>query len=284
MAINVTLPQLGLKGSSTKDLIISILSEEWPLSAKEIFARVQKSGAEVSYQAVHKLLLQFCEGGVLEKEGVSYQLSKGWISRIKQFATSLEKRYEGKDAFLSELSTFRGSFEFTFNNVTDFSLGMAAMLLSERCAKSKGTCRLAVLRHGWWPLTFQFDQFLLLRKIVKLHSAPYCIIRKDSPFARWLNKQYNLIGFNSKIVDGLKDYNDDIAIIGSLIVQVNYSKETKKVIDELYARTPGLTALFKEYVVSTFPQKKVEINFKVSENSSLAATLGKHYLKVWKGS
>ena len=72
MAINLTLPQLNRKGFSTKDLIVSILSEEWPLSAKEIFKRTQRGfEADVSYQAVHKVLSELEGNFIVEKVGKS---------------------------------------------------------------------------------------------------------------------------------------------------------------------------------------------------------------------
>lgn len=276
------LPSQSPRKPSTRDLIISILGDQWPLSAKEISTRLgKKSDAQVSYQAVHKLLAQLCEEKVLEKSAGRYQLAKAWIADVKQFITSLENKYESKETFLAGIAEFKNSFEFTFHDVTDFALSMAEMLVSERFVTSKGGYRVAALRHGWWTLRFNFDQFLLLKKISRLLNKPYCIIKKDSPFVRWLNKQYTLAGFRPKTVDGLEGPDDDILICGSLIVQVNYSKETKKIIDELYAKIFSLTDLFKHYAVSTRPEEKAEIRFKITDNPALAATLGKHYMDIW---
>jgi len=279
----VNLPRFNSKSVSTKDIVISILGDQWPLSAKEIFTRLgKKSDTQVSYQAVHKLLAQLCGEKVLEKGGGRYQLSKAWIASAKQFITALEKKYESKETFIRGINEFKGSFEFDFNDITDFSLSMADMLLSDRVAKSKGRYRMVSLRYGWWPLTFSFDHIALLRKILKAHlSTPYAIIQKDSSFGRWLNRQYNAIGFKSKIIPGLDEYNDDILVSGSLIAQVNYSVETKKAIDVLYNKISDLRALFKEYVKPTFPKKGIEIHFKITENPALAATLGKHYMDIW---
>jgi len=272
------------ESGSTKETIIFILSEEWPLSTKEIAARVnKKSNKQITYQAVHKVLLQLCNEKVLEKNKGQYKLADFWIENIKRFITAVEKKYAARENFIEELAKFKNYFEFTFDNVTNFSVSMAEMLLSERFANVKGGYRLGSLRHGWWPPTFSFDQVLLLGKIAKVHK-PICIIRKDYPFSRWLHKQYNLVGFRTKIHTGLIDNNDDILLVGPLIVQINYSKETKTAIDALYQKTNGLTALFKEYVSSTFPKTKISIKVSISENQALATTLGKHYLEIWKNS
>ncbi len=281
MSQNIVLPKISGKSKSTRDLIISVLSEEWPLSAKQVFERVKKqSGESISYQAVHKVLLQLSGEKILEKRGNDYQLSKDWVAGMKTLFNSLEQRYGGKEAFIAGIAEFKGSFEFTFNDLTDFALRMAEMLLADRLIKSKGS-RVASVRHGWWPLKFSFDQFPLLRKITKLHGKPPVIIRNDSPFARWISNQYKLAGFKTKIITGVEDYNDDILICGSLIVQIRYSKETKKAIDELFKKNPTLATLFKTYVISGLPDKKIEIHFKITENPALAATLGKHYMDIW---
>ncbi|HLD58935.1 MAG TPA: hypothetical protein VI977_04850 [archaeon] len=277
------LPERTKPAVSTKDLVIQILGEEWPLTIKQIHERVKRqSDQNLTYQAVHKLLVRLSNEGVIEKETGKYKLSKTWIFNTKQFIASIDRKYSAKEAFLANLSSFKGSFDFTFNDISDLALSMAEMFLSERCQKATGPYWIGVLRHGWWPLKFSFDQFLLLKKISKSLSYPYSIIRKDSLFARWVDKQYKLANFKSKIIDGLQDYNDDIVIMGSLIAQVNYSNATKKAIDDLYAKIPGLTALFKEYVVPSFPKIKVEINFKMTEDPALAATLGKHYMEIWQ--
>lgn len=273
------------ESTSTKETIIFILSEEWSLSAKEIVARVNKNSKKpITYQAVHKVLLQLCNEKVLEKNKGRYKLSGHWIENIRKFISSVEKKYAARKNFLDELATFKNYFEFTFDNVTDFTLSMAEMLVSERFSRVKGGYRTCALRHGWWPPIFSFDQFLILRKICKVHSKPTCVIRKDSPFGRWLKKQYDLVGFRTKIVDGLKDNNDDIIVAGPMILQVTYSKETKNAIDLLYQKTNGLSTLFKEYVISTFPKTKINIKVSISENQALATMLGKHYFEIWKNS
>src|SRR3989344_2244287 len=122
------------KAVGTKENIILILSEQWPLSTKEIFERVRKSsGNPLTYQAVHKSLRELLDEAVLEKETGKYKLSKNWILNTKQFILSIDKRYSVKEAFIANLSSFKSSFDFTFTDVTDFALSMAEMFLHERC-------------------------------------------------------------------------------------------------------------------------------------------------------
>ena len=95
MTINLVLPQIGSGGGGTKDHIISILSQEWPLSTKEIKSRISKQfSGELTYQAVHKALNELEQQKVLKKENGTYELSKDWVDGIESFAKSLiEQRY-----------------------------------------------------------------------------------------------------------------------------------------------------------------------------------------------
>ena len=49
-----------------KSLIIEILSEDWPLTAKKIYYKIKKKGKSVSYQAVFKSLQYLAEKKSIE--------------------------------------------------------------------------------------------------------------------------------------------------------------------------------------------------------------------------
>ena len=85
---------LSKQNKSTKDAVISVLAEKWPLTAKEIYNRVKReSNTTVSYQAIHKLLNQLIEEKIIVKEGMGYLLNKDWIKNLKNFSSSLEELY-----------------------------------------------------------------------------------------------------------------------------------------------------------------------------------------------
>src|SRR3989338_2908002 len=82
------------KGISTKDLVIRILSEEWPLSVKQVFERVKKaSGQALTYQAVHKTVSSLLKEGILEKDFSGFSLNLEWIKKNRANAELLEDYY-----------------------------------------------------------------------------------------------------------------------------------------------------------------------------------------------
>ncbi len=88
--IHETFPLLGSQGG-TKQAIISILSQEWPLNAKQVFQHVNKSMPKtVTYQAVHKLLKQLETEGVVDKMGSQYRLRPEWILEMEKFVGQMK--------------------------------------------------------------------------------------------------------------------------------------------------------------------------------------------------
>jgi len=94
MGVEIVLPEMGAK-KSVKDLVISILTDDWPLTLKRIYNQIKKRYAvSVTYQAVHKAINELKEKGVIKKEGKVYLIDKKWIENIKDFSEKLEKSYE----------------------------------------------------------------------------------------------------------------------------------------------------------------------------------------------
>jgi hypothetical protein len=86
------------KSSTTKDTIIQILSEEWPLTVKQIYERVQKKADKaITYQAVHKTLKQMFVEGVLEFSDKKYSVSKKWLKNNKLIYDALLHSYSVKE-------------------------------------------------------------------------------------------------------------------------------------------------------------------------------------------
>ena len=78
-----------------KDAIVSILSQEWPLTMKEIyFAAVRQHALNVSYQAMHKATKQLIQRRIITRNERTYSLNTEWIKQIKGFTENLEKAYE----------------------------------------------------------------------------------------------------------------------------------------------------------------------------------------------
>jgi len=79
--------------------IIDILSEKWPLNAKQVYHKVQRNlGRDLSYQAIHKALTQLLSEGIVSKKERNYFLNPLWLKEINNFTRRILESYEsGKE-------------------------------------------------------------------------------------------------------------------------------------------------------------------------------------------
>jgi len=104
------MPQTRGNEASVKDLIVSVLSKEWPLNTRKIYNRVAKIYAiPCSYQAVHKSIKKLVKAKVLIQDGREYRLNLQWLDQIKIFSEGVRQEYAAKGVVL-ELSDTSFSF------------------------------------------------------------------------------------------------------------------------------------------------------------------------------
>ncbi|MCR4336142.1 MAG: hypothetical protein NUV57_06455, partial [archaeon] len=93
MINELSLLKLNPESASTKQKIIDILSNEWPLSAKSIYDKLQKQySSEISYQATHKTIQDLETEKIIEKKEKGYQLNLEWVQQSKKSLENVEKK------------------------------------------------------------------------------------------------------------------------------------------------------------------------------------------------
>ncbi|MDO8647408.1 MAG: hypothetical protein Q7R70_03260 [Candidatus Diapherotrites archaeon] len=88
-----------MQKESVSKNIIAVLSEEWPLNAKEVYHKVQRNlGRNLSYQAIHKCLTVLLDDGIITKKEREYSLNPIWLKEINAFTRRVLENYEsGKE-------------------------------------------------------------------------------------------------------------------------------------------------------------------------------------------
>jgi hypothetical protein len=99
--IELTLPEFDTDGKSTKDLVIMLLLRQHPLSAKQVWYKVNRLfGRNISYQGVYKTVSILLENGVLNKSEIGYEINTQWINRVRRFTQTFEKTYSDSEGEL----------------------------------------------------------------------------------------------------------------------------------------------------------------------------------------
>ncbi|MFH1182575.1 MAG: hypothetical protein V1702_06460, partial [Candidatus Woesearchaeota archaeon] len=104
-----------LSGETTRNIILRILANEWPLSMKKIYFGVKKaSGKAMTYQAVYKSVKELLAGGILSRQENGYMISPLWVEKSGEFIGKLAEAYEKGD-----LGSVRRIQEFNFNSLNE---------------------------------------------------------------------------------------------------------------------------------------------------------------------
>ena len=270
---------------SSKDLIIAILSREWPLSTKELHHKMLKETKNnVTYQAVHKLVTLLESEKVVVKNGKTYQLGIEWLRQRKYYYETIYNKYTQNSLGYDDVPKNFNEFTLVFNDISKFCVETARVIAEKKFVGNGPNIGVGVLTHVWWPLEFNFPDFRIFMRMTKNVDATYALVRNDAPLDRWLEGQWYKGGFGHvKLrvnVDGIKE---DIIVHGDTVWQVNYSEETKQLLDRIYTRARDLTGLFREYFFSPEKETQQYIEVKLTRNPMFAELMRKKILEYFNG-
>lgn len=278
MTLNITIPQLNSNSKSTKDKVISILSNKWPLSAKEIFNILQREhGAEVSYQAVHKILNELQEEKILEKNGKTYQISKEWIQRVKKFGSELEEKYvNGKKVDFEHFESMHLVFD-NFMNLARFIVN--DFFINFPNPKNKSF--VCFWRHTYGIIGASETEYANMKKMFT-ENVHYGICRNNTKLDNYLAEFYEKMG--KKCINGVDyPFYDDTYICGDFVCQAFFPKEYLKKIDNFFKQIKEMTpeVLQKYAEVQFSPQIKGHLV--IFKNHEFAEILRDYAIKVYEG-
>jgi hypothetical protein len=124
---------LDSKKKTAKSLIIKVLSEEWPLSARKIYNALRKDfHAGFTYQAVYFALREFAREGVVISKERKYSLSPKWVESISSFADYMSQKYS-KEGNVSKKQLE----ELSFSNISEVFRFALANINSDFFGKSR---------------------------------------------------------------------------------------------------------------------------------------------------
>jgi len=275
---------LNLVSGSSKERIVGILGEQWPLSAKEIYNKLQKnSSLTSSYQATHKMLLQLVDSGVVAKNGGNYELNRVWISNMKKISLNLEQNYETKNKNYSLDKNQDSQVKWVFEDTGSFCVEMAKLLGSDLGAGVQGG--IGLMKHAWWPMRFNFLDFASLAKMLKSNpGGTYLVTQKNTPLSQWIIKQYKTFGMTKiKIGEPSLKLENDFAAKGDFIIETKFSEQMKKRMDEIYNKAEnleGLSNLYKEHMKKSNSYSE-HIEVTITKNPELSRFLQNQLLEKY---
>ena len=241
-----------------------MLSQEYPLSAKEVFARLQKTGInQLTYQASHKALKELVEEKVVVKEKTKYALDPIWIQGLKSFALDLSETYSRKgkvdphaDVISLHFSTLLGMLRFIVG------------YFESRFPNPEKKDSICVWKHPWSVVGFSEVELDHLRKLLK-RNQHYALCPHSFPLDKMFSNMVAQLGKKTKLKAKMKlDY--DMKIHGDYLAQIYFPKELKEELDKIYKETKSVEKLDYHKLLTRVAEKQCDILVVITKNKELA--------------
>jgi hypothetical protein len=284
--IELSLPQPEEDAKQAKDLIVSILSREHPLSLIEIYNRIKKErNTGKTYQAVRKAIDLLLHEGVLTKNDKKYAISKPWLLRIKGFADNLLAKYENTTVvhtFTTELAKDKYAI-YTFHTLLDLDNFWGDVMTHWLAHRTKKEANIVFCdtHDPWWMLINLGRETTLFENIVKQGNQTYFALRHNTPIAQWSQKLYKDIGVHTSISEKPAPNGRDINVLGDLIIQVEYDAATRQHIRELCTKTKSIDTLSPS-AVAKLASQPCKATFVVLRNAEMAHALREQFFSEHK--
>ena len=233
------------KKGGIKDIVLSILSGEYPLSAREIYKLVKKQKS-ISYQAVYKILNQLEKDKTLKKHNLGYSISNEWINYLDKFLNKIKWNYSSQQGninkILNGIKKDGDILMITANSLSE-SRDYQKIIKKQICDKykeidiSKRPTTLSLKSH-FGSTIFETKSILKDEDHLLIIFPHYSIVKNKTFLDLWAKK----ITTNNPIAKKYKkikigiDYgiDYDLKIYDDITIEIHYPKNLIKKLDETY--------------------------------------------------
>ncbi|MFA5763333.1 MAG: hypothetical protein WC915_00805 [archaeon] len=270
MSINILAPQL--KSDSLKDLIISLLADEFPLSAKEIHSRISKSKS-VSYQAVFKVLNQLNKDTVLNKKQSKYEINQEWISDLKKFTDKITQKTNNPNQNISKVINFDTLFE--------YYIYLLDTLSSQSLLENDDQNYLfGVMRHIWYS-PVEGKNYEKFKDMCSNHKT-FAICQGNTLVDKWLKQYYLDAGSTGILLNSKYNFEEELAITGKYIIRTFFDENTKNIIDKVYSTAKDSSEIISRAFLDKLFNNKANIKVTITRDPELAQIYKEKLLKMFK--
>jgi hypothetical protein len=223
---------------TVRECIISILSEEFPLSTNQLKNEInKKNGKTITYQAVHKELNTLLEEKAIKKEDKTFSLNLEWIQKKHLFFKKTYINYTKlKKYSLGLLKRVREDgmpISLEFNSISEMDEYFVHVMEYFQEITPKNIEIVMIYRHNWWPLLYGKREETVIDQTNKRF---YCLCTSDTPLDQWATKYENKIGMNVKISSKRFD-TWNVHVYGDIIIQFNIDPAITTEIDKYFDET-----------------------------------------------
>ena len=185
-----------MKRQLVKELIVEILGNEFPLSAKKIYNYITKKyGKQLTYHAVYKAINALLDSRVISKRETQYSLNKEYINRICDFANRVSVLYgQERPELIKEFP--KEKFSIRILN-SQYEMGLFVLNILNECRKNE------VIAIAWptiWPpMTNVPEVEKLIKSIYSKTNETYALSGKNGLLDRLFARKWEKLGMSQKL-------------------------------------------------------------------------------------
>lgn len=279
MVFDLMVPELGKRGKSTKDAIVSLLVSEWPLSSRKIFFHLKKNyNYNYSYQAVFKAIGELVEKNVLVKKDMDYEINVDWVKKLQSFTDIVETNYYAKNR-LHKLSGIKDSKQtkdllvLNFETIFDVEKYLYYLMKTE-LFKIKADTVCCQVNNEWRPIFYLRAEYNYYKRLMERKHKFYTLCSGNSAMEKLCANFYLNEGVYYKFVKN--NFASDVWVFGDYFVQVFIPAKLREDMKKLLLKKDLMGLLTKVL------EKKSDIRVVVSRDKNLAQEMKKQILQEWK--
>jgi len=275
MGLNLLIPEMNTKPTSTKDAVISILTIEWPLSLRNIFFKIKKQyGYSSTYQSVYKAVKELCETEVLTSKDKRYEINMEWIKKVQSFTDIIETNYYAKDrsqniSGLKESKSGEDMIVLNFDTIFDAEKYIYYFMKNE-LFKKKNDSVCFQLNHEWRPVFYLRAEYNYYKRLVEKGHKFYFLCSGESYIEDISKKFYKSLNIKYKTIK--TNFPNDALIFGDYFIQIFIPEALKAKMKECL-ENKDILKLLEEVL-----QKKTSIKVIIHKDSSFASEMKKQII------
>jgi len=279
MVLNILIPDVDSKPSSTKDAVISILVSDWPLTMRVIYNKIRKKfGYANSYQAVYKSVKELLEKNVLLEKDKRYEINTEWIKDVQTFTDIVETNYYAKEKIqsmsgLKESKKHEDVMILNFESIFDAEKYLY-YFMKYYLFKTKSDDVCYCTNAEWRPIFYLRSEYNYYTRLMKRGHKFFFLCSGNSPLEQLCRRFYKSLGINSKHTP--ETFMNDTLVFGDYCINIFIPEDMKQKLRKLLEKQK-IDSLLTDILGA-----KSSIRMVITKDPSLAQELKKQVTSKFK--
>ncbi|HLC47709.1 MAG TPA: hypothetical protein VJI13_01420 [Candidatus Norongarragalinales archaeon] len=278
----LSIPRLAASNGKkdSKSWIVHILSHEWPLSAKEIHYRVQKTnGAGITYQGIHKSIRLMALDGVLQKTHSKYLLDANWVSGLRKFGEEVQSAFKGRRCLhLGEIAE-NSSVQLIFDSFIEFFYWIIEELGANEAKGTDGLSTFAIAYHPWPIVCLSKTQYLGLKQLFSA-GEHYIACKGNSAMDKSLVSLWKNAGAFVKLGAECSK-NCDMLVFDDFVIQLFIPSQTKNEFSRIFSASQRMNGKMLTELYKVIYEANDPVTVLASRNPALAMQIKQEVTHVF---